>query len=129
MDREVKRIQIQNGELFAEMDERRIKMCDCEATVQVLEHVMEVPILGKGRIIDKRYIGLLITFNHINAACVNDALSGFSFSGDAQQSDGTFRKLTFSRCELIDELDITGDGSCGFEVRCSQRMIDTLRAW
>lgn len=128
MDRAVKSIPMQNGELFAELDERRIKMCDCEAEVQVLEHAIELPILGKGRVIDKRYIILLITFNHINATCVTDALSGFSFRGEVLQSNGTIRQLTFPRCELMDELDLTGEGSCSFEVRCSQHMIDIVRA-
>lgn len=126
MKRESKRIPLQSGELFAEVDGRRIKMCDCKATVQIEDHFAEVPILKKGRIIDSRSVVLLVTFDHINAACVNDGLSGFCFRGEVLKQDGALRVLDFSRCDLLDDLDLTSAGTCHFEVTCSQRTLDDL---
>ncbi len=126
MKRESKRISIQRGELFAEVDGRRIKMCDCKAAVQIEDHFAETPILKKGRIIDGRSVVLLITFEHINAACINDGLSGFCFRGEVLKRDGALRVLDFSRCDLLDDLDLTSAGTCRFEVTCSQRTLDEL---
>lgn len=87
-----------------------------------------MPILGEGRIIDRRDVVLLITFEHAAAASVPlNALSGFRFEGEALRSDGTFEPVTFARCLLNSDLDLTEGGSCEFRVVCSQDMMDRLR--
>ena len=98
MNRITKTIPLYNGKLFAEMDSRRIKLYDCMASVDI---------------------------------CIDDEMisriSGFSFCGDVIQQNGSYWQITFDRCLLEDDLDITDGGSCRFEVQCSQNLINELR--
>lgn len=128
MEEIIKCINLQNGELFAELDERRIKLCNCNAKVEIKNHYATVPILGKGRIIDAKSIVLLITFDHSSVAemDLND-LCGFSFCGDAILNDGTFKKITFKNCILNSDFDLTDGGNCEFMVQCSANMMRELK--
>ena len=131
MNRITKTIPLYNGKLFAEMDSRRIKLYDCMASVDIQEHSVSAPVLGKGKVIDKRNLVLLITFDHAVDICIDgemiSRISGFSFCGDVIQQNGSYWQITFDRCLLEDDLDITDGGSCRFEVQCSQNLINELR--
>lgn len=128
MKRTVKTIPLRDGKLFAVMDERRVLMCECRAQVDIVERVLELPILGRGRVITNRYAVLLLTFEHRPELAIDEySISGLDFSGDCLRQDGGIETVRFSCLELMDDLDLTTGGSCAFGVRCSQEMIDRLR--
>lgn len=128
MEEIIKCINLQNGELFAELDERRIKLCECDAKVEIKNHYVTAPVLGKGRIIAAKSVVLLITFNHSVGTEIDlNDLCGFSFCGDVILSNGAYKKITFKNCILNSDLDLADGGNCEFTVQCSANMMRELK--
>lgn len=130
MNRIVKTIPVKNGKLFAVMDTRRALLYECKAEIEIVEHSEHIPVLGKGRLITKREAVLLVTFEHCPKFEVDErTISGFSFCGDSLTANGSIIKLEFDNMQLLDNLDLTSNGSCNFELRCSMAMLDKLRTF
>ena len=128
MDRVIKTIPCDAGTLYVSCDGRRVKLADCKAAVEVIETVNELPTLGKGRVIKKRYASLLLTFDHeVSYSLDFQTVDSFLFQGDFLRKDGKLERLTFSRCCLLSDLDLTGSGQCEFEIECSNDMLHKLQ--
>lgn len=131
MNRTIKTIYFHNGQLFAELGSRRVKLYDCKASVEIQEHAVSIPVIGRGKVINRRNVVLLITFQHAAEVEPDENLlfkiSGLSFQGDVLMENGSYKQVCFNRCLLEDDLDITEGGSCRFEVQCSQELLNELR--
>lgn len=132
MKRAIKTIDVYNGEMYAVLTSNRIKLFDCNASIEIVEHSGSSPILGKGKVIIKRDIVLLVTFDLVPSFDVDEhmlsSISGFEFCGDIQRQDGTFISMTFNHCMLADDLDLTSGGSCQFHVECAPDVVNKLKA-
>ena len=128
MERIVKTIKGKNGRLYVEADGNRYLAASCQPEIQLLEEVAQVPVLGNGQIIKRRVLTLLLTFNQAMKCPVDiENVTGFGLRGDFLGRDGKYRELTFSRCLLASDLDLTDAGSCTFEIVCSPEMMKQLR--
>ena len=130
MQRVVKTLKAENGELFALIDSRRIRLARCEAEVRLYTREVEVPVLGRGRVITQREAVLLVTFEH-KPECPTDedficSIARIEFQGEILQTDGSVERLVFDNCILDGELDLTEAGTCRFELRCTPHMIRRL---
>ena len=128
MNRVIKTISFTNGKLHTVKGTQRFLLTDCEATMEIVEHSQRIPILGRGNVIDKRYISMLVTFNHMpNTAIDFGTMESIAFTGDAVRQDGYIETLTFNNCLLVSDLDLTDSGACKFEIQCSKQMMNKLR--
>lgn len=128
METITKVIPAENGKLYALADGNRYFLADCRARIEIVEYSDALAVLGRGRVIKRRDSVLLVTFNqqpHLPLAL--DALSGFGFQGDLLRRDGRYERLTFDRCLLDGDLDLTECGECSFFVECSHSMICRLK--
>ena len=117
-----------NGTLYAVSDGSRYTAAKCEASIEIREDAAEVPILGRGRVIKRRYAVVLLTFDHAPTIHRNlDSLSGFSFVGDFLRQDGIYTEMRFPQCFLLSDLDLTESGECTFEIPCSNELLQKLR--
>lgn len=125
MERVCKTIMVTGGLLFAIVGTNRYQIAECEANIEIRESITNVPILGKGRVIDSRKTVLLITFTHKPKVPVKlSEIERIEFAGEMLRSDGIYEKTVFSNCQLLDELDLTTESTCTFEIMCSE---ETLR--
>jgi hypothetical protein len=127
----IKTLAAENGELYALSDSRRVLIAECEAEVRLYEHSVETPVFGRGRVINKRGAALLVTFRH-KPVCPMDerfisCISRFEFQAAVLQSDASFERIRFDDCQLDGDLDLTGAGTCRFEIRCPPEVLDRLR--
>lgn len=117
-----------SGELYALCDGNRYKAAKCKASIEIREEAVEVPMLGRGRIIKRRYAVVLLTFDHAPTIHVNlKSVSGFSFVGDFLRKDGVCAEMRFPRCLLLSDLDLTASGECTFEIPCSNELLKRLQ--
>jgi hypothetical protein len=128
MKRIIKTVPCYEGILYAVLDSNRVKLTGCRADIEITEELADLPVLGKGHIIKRRYANLLLTFDHKpTAGIADDTLSGFSFEGDFICKDGKLERLMFPDCRLNGDLDLTATGKCEFEIECSNRMLSRLK--
>lgn len=128
MKRVVKTIAVRNGRMYVLSDNRRVLLFQCRAEVELIEHSVQTPILGKGRVIDKRSAVLLITFDQCMEAEINaNDISGFAFEGDFIRLDGSYISMDFEHCMLCSDLDLTAAGQCRFELQCSPGQLEKLK--
>ena len=71
MKKLIKTLNCENGELFVVTNERRVLLAKCEAEVMLYEHSVNVPVLGRGLVIKRRDVALLVTFKH-RPECATD---------------------------------------------------------
>lgn len=127
MERVYKTIMVNSGVLFAIVGTHRYQIAECEAEIEIREHLINVPILGKGRVIDGRKTVLLITFTHKPKVPVNlNEIERIEFAGEMLRSDGVYEKIVFDNCQLINELDLTAESVCTFEPMCSEATLKKL---
>lgn len=125
MERVSKIIEVTGGLLFAITGTKRYQIAECEANIEIRERLTHTPILGKGRVIDRRKTVLLITFTHKPKVPVKlSEIERIEFAGEMLRSDGIYEKTVFRNCQLLDELDLTTESTCTFEIMCSE---ETLR--
>lgn len=128
METITKIIPAENGKLYALADGNRYFLADCRARIEMVEHSDALAVLGRGRVIRKWDTVLLVTFGHKPQLLLPmDMLSGFGFQGDFLRSDGRYERLTFDRCLLDSDLDLTEGGGCSFIAECSDLMIRRLK--
>lgn len=127
MQKVVKTIPIEKGKLLGIVDTNRYKLADCDAKLELIEHSKNIPTLGTGNIITHRLVSMLITFNYVSRLVDIQSLIAFGFQGDILRSDGRYETVTFDRCLLVSDLDLTDTGQCTFEVQCSPNMLRKLR--
>lgn len=127
MERVFKTIMVSGGLLFAIVGTNRYQIAECEADIEIRERITNVPILGKGRVIDGRKTVLLITFTHKPKVPVKlSEIERIEFAGEMLRSDGAYEKIVFGNCQLLDELDLTDEGQCTFEVMCPETTLKKL---
>jgi hypothetical protein len=131
MKRLIKTLVCENGELFVITRGLRIPLAKCEAEIKLYEYSVDVPVLGRGLVITRREVALLITFKH-RPKCATDekfinSISRIEFRGDILQPDGAVECVYFDNCLLDGDLDLTDAGTCQFELRCPQEMLNRLR--
>ena len=119
-----KRIHINNGELLAVCGERRYKLCDCKASIEVKEEITPLSMIG-GNKVDRRYLTVLITFNH-TPNHIDSTVELIQFKGNAMRTDGVYETIFLSRCMLSSEWDPEMKNSCTFEVQCSIEQLKAL---
>lgn len=129
MKRVIKTIPVKQGKLYVSADGSRYLLADCTATIEIVEEVAELPVLGKGKVITRRAATILITFEH-NPRFTADplTLNGFGFQGEMLRRDGIYEQIDFDHCLLVSDLDLTEAGECTFEIQCSQEQLRRLRA-
>lgn len=127
MERVAKTIMVNGGLLFAIVGTDRYQIAECEAKIEIRESLTNVPILGKGRVIDSRKTVLLITFTHKPKISVKlSEIERIEFTGEMLRSDGAYEKIVFGNCQLLDELDLTAEGICTFEPMCPEATLKRL---
>lgn len=127
MERVCKTIMVSDGLLFAIVGTNRYQIAECEANIEIRERITNVPILGKGRVIDSRKTVLLITFTHRPKVPVHlSDIERIEFAGEMLRSDGAYEKIVFGNCQLLDELDLTAESKCTFEAMCSETTLKKL---
>ena len=127
MERVCKTIMVNSGILFAIVGNHRYQIAECEANIEIRERLVDVPILGRGRVIDGRKTVILITFTHKPKVPVKlSEIERIEFAGEMLRSDGVYEKIVFNNCQLIDELDLTAESECTFEVMCSEATLKKL---
>lgn len=115
-----KKLEVESAMLFSVQLGKRRLINECDASIEIREVVDSLPpILGKGKQIKKRDIVLLITYNHKPDILDIDSIDRIEFSGDIVRSDGVRENIIFDTCIPAGEWDISQEGSCTFEVRCS----------
>lgn len=129
MERVVNTIDVINGKLAVIVGTHKYLLANCNANVEVIEQSKQVPVLGRGNIIQKRYVSLLITFDHASKSLVDvESISRIEFTGDVLREDGKYITLSFDNCLLVSDLDLTSAGTCTFEVQCPENLIRQLLA-
>ena len=122
----------ENGEMFVVIDGRRVRIAACAAEIKLYARSVDVPVLGKGRVINERGAALLVTFKHRPEYSTDEnainRISRIEFQGDILQTDGAYAQVRLDNCLLDGDLDLTEAGTCQFEIRCSQETLDRLRA-
>ena len=128
MQRVVKTISTEDGKLYVTSGSNRYLLASCGADIEIVEDAEQIPVLGKGRIIRNRYVTILMTFDQRMKFEPDTAkMDGFSFTGEVLRKDGSQERIVFNKCLLASDLDLTDNGSCTFEVSCSQDMLKTLQ--
>lgn len=119
-----KRIHVHHGELLAVCGEHRYKLCDCKASIEVLEELSPLSMIGGNRV-DRRYVTVLVTFDHIPNQ-IDRGVDLIQFKGDALRSDGIYETIFLPRCLLSSEWDPEMKNTCTFEVQCSIEQLKAL---
>ena len=124
MIRMSKRIHINNGELLAVCGERRYKLCDCKANIEVLEELSTLSMIG-GSKVERRYVTVLVTFDH-SPNQIDSSVDSVQFKGDAMRADGIYETIFLPRCLLTSEWDPEMKKKCTFEAQCSFEQVKAL---
>jgi len=131
MKKLIKTLQSKNGELYITTDCKRLLIACCRAEIELYEHSIDIPILGKGKVTRERDAALLLTFEHRPELKTDEAylqtISRFEFQGDILRSDDVYEPFTFYNCLLDSALDLTEAGSCRFELGCSPETLNKLK--
>ena len=119
-----KKLEVESAMLFSVQLGQRHLINECDASIEIREVIDSLPpILGKGKQIKKRDIVLLITYNHKPDILDIDSIDRIEFSGEIVKSDGVRENIIFDTCIPEDGWNISCEGRCTVEVRCSEGTI------
>ena len=118
---------VSNGRLYTVIKSQRFLLAKCDASIELIEHSKNIPILGTGNIINKRMVTMLVTFNQKpNDVSGIDTIELISFKSEVLRCDGRLVPITFENCLIVSDLDLTAEGQCTFEVACSESTLKML---
>lgn len=128
MERIVSVLPAKHGRLYARMRGKRYLLAECEAEIELIEHVEDLAVLGRGRVIKSRDVCLLITFRHeLRFDADIGELDGLDFVGEVLRQDGRMERVELFRCYPLDEWDLTEAGECRFEAAYDRDLLRRLR--
>ena len=108
MERVTKTIDVSNGRLYTVIRSQRFLLAKCDASIELIEHSKNIPILGTGNIINKRMVTMLVTFNQKpNDVSGIDTIELISFKSEVLRCDGRLVPITVENGLIVSDLDLT----------------------
>ena len=128
MERLIKTISCEKGELYNIVGDKRLLLARCEPKLEIYEHSQSIPILGKRSYDVKRLHAVLVLCGEPELTRAVDEeylerITRFEFVADIQRSDGVFESMKFDN---ILPVEIWLDGDWTFEVACSSKLARRL---
>lgn len=124
MQRVIKQVNTDKGKLYCVKGTSRYLLSDCSASIEIIEESKNIPVLGRGNIIHRRCLSMLVTFNHQVNQIPLERIDSIGFKGDFIRNDGRIVSIQINQCLLVSDLDLTSAGTCTFEAICTE---DTMR--
>ncbi len=113
----VKRVRLENGELYIKLNGEMILLARCEPIIEVYEQAMSINAIGyKKPSIKRLRYSLILCGNSVYTRKVDEnylyKAKGFTLVAEKQRRDGIFERLTFDELTINDinsNMDLTLD--------------------
>ena len=126
MQRLVKTIYPENGELFCVSNGLRTRLAQCDVKLEILEEVQDIPMLGGYKV--KKYHMAVILCNHVRLTRPVDTaffktVAAYDMTVDVQRLDGVWESIPLDN---LYPKDIELDGEWKFEIEGRPELIKRL---
>ncbi len=128
MERLIKTILCERGELYNIIGVQRLLLARCEPKLEIYEHSQSIPILGRKSYDVKRLRAVLVLCGEPEFTRAVDEeylakITRFELVADIQRSDGVFESMKFDN---ILPVEIWLDGDWTFEITDSSKLARRL---